>query len=530
MNYLTSRITFLLYLIIPILSVKAQDNYTSGGVLSDLQSNMDIKYYGLHLEVNPSEKYLSGYTEVSMILHKQSDKVELDLVNYYDIGKILLGEKEMEFTHKDNKIFIETASLPAGKVLYFRIYYSGNPPEAPNAPWVGGFTWSQDSTGNHWVGVSCPNEGAKVFFPCKDHPSDRPDSVRLKIKVPEGYFCAANGLLEEQYTQNGITTFNWITHYPISNYNVNITIGDLVPVERTYYSVEGNTFPIVFYVLREKLYKAERHLDLAVDHMSTLEKYYGEYPFTEEKFGLAHTPYLGMEHQTINAYGNKFKYTEIRGAEFDWLMLHEMGHEWWANKVSCEDWSDYWIHEGICSYGDALYILDHFGEEEYQKKMANTRRGISNKKPIIPKRNASTDEVYQGDIYSKGAFMMHSLRFIMGDKKFFNALKGFATREENTYANLATTTEFIEYFSGVHGEDLRPFIEMFLYTNDLINPKIVKTNRGFELSIPNIDYDIPLEVRVNDKIEKYTVGKSSVIITSENSPEPDPNSWYLIKE
>ncbi len=525
-----------LVLFLFLTTASAQKNYTSGGILSENQANMDIKYYGLNLTVNPNEKYLSGYVDIKLLLKNNSDKIELDLVDFYKVSKIEYSGNpsfkvgKISFIQEGDKLYVNSSKFPTQTDFILKIYYSGNPPIATKAPWVGGFTWANDSTGNHWVGVTCPNEGAKVFYPCKDHPSDRPDSVRLNITVPKGYYCAANGVLEEEVEKEKWTTYNWITRYPISNYNVNITIGDLVPVTRDYTSIEGNTFPVTFYVLREKLHKAEKHLDLAVDNLSTLEKFYGEYPFVKEKFGLAHTPYLGMEHQTINAYGNKFKYTTIRGSEFDWLMLHEMGHEWWANKVSCEDWSDYWIHEGICSYGDALYILDHFGKEEYLKKIENTRRGIKNESPIVPKKNASTDEVYQGDIYSKGAFMMHSLRFIMGNDKFYAALKGFAAKEENTYENLATADEFIDYFSEINGASLRPFIEMNLYTNDLIEIKSEKTDVGFQISIPSIDYTLPVEIKVGNEIQKITVGKKPVQVVTEEFPEVDPNGWYLTEK
>jgi len=505
--------------------VFGQENFKSGGLIRPVQANMDVIYYEIFIDVDLEQKYFRGSTSIFFELHKPTNEIEFDLVNQYRvIGVYTSGGKKLKFSHKNHLIKIESKKEIQGRTT-IQIEYEGNPPVAINAPWVGGITWAKDPDGFDWVGVSCPNEGSKIFFPSKDHPSDRADSVAINIRVDDSYFVAANGLLENQISANGKTTFMWKTRYPVSNYNINFTIGKLIPVERTYTTLNGHRMPVVFYVNKPDLDKAQKHLDIAVENLSFHEKYFGEYPFYKEKFGLAHTSYLGMEHQTINAYGNHFKYDTIRGHEWDWLMLHEMAHEWWANKVTLSDWADYWIHEGIASYADALYLDDRFGAEEYHKKIAQMAKGIKNEKPIIPKRNANTDEVYQGDIYSKGAYLMHSLRYMMGDEDFFKALKAYALNPGNTYANFATTDQFISFFSSYTTTELAPYIKMHLTSTDLVNPKV--TNMGndqFEISM-GIPFSIPVDVEIDGVITRMNIDR--IIINSSSEPRIDPLNWYL---
>jgi aminopeptidase N len=323
------------------------------------------------------------------------------------------------------------------------------------------------------------------------------------------------------------TTFHWKTRYPIANYNINFTIGKFHREQKAFTSVSGKQMPIVFYILDEHREKASPHLDMAMKMIRSHENYFGEYPFIEEKFGLVETPYLGMEHQTINAYGNQFRYTELGGEPFDWLLLHELGHEWWGNKVKAADWADYWIQEGICTYADALYHREVAGEEGYHKKMASARKGIRNEKPLIPKRNASTDEVYQGDIYGKGAYLLHSLRFIMGDERFFRALKQFASSEEFTYRNLVSETDFVIHFSSVSGVDLDPFISKMTYTTELPRQIVKEVKRnGFDLSVHGVDW-LPVEVRIGDEIRKMYLTDQPVRVRASEKPVIDPNHWYL---
>jgi aminopeptidase N len=486
---------------------------------------MDIHYYDIFIDVDMEKKFFNATTTAFFELHEPTTEVALHLVNQYKVtGVFTVGGKKLKFSHDDHLIRITSKEQMLG-FTSVQVVYEGQPPVAPNAPWVGGVTWEMDAEGYHWVGVSCPNEGSKVFFPSKDHPSDRADSVAINIRVAEPYYVAANGVLESTSTADGKTTFQWKTRYPVSNYNINFTIGNLVPVTRTFTTSGGHEMPVTFYVNAIDLDKAENHLDIAIENLNFHEKYFGEYPFYKEKFGLAHTSYLGMEHQTINAYGNHFIYDSIRGKKWDWLMLHEMGHEWWANKVTIEDWSDYWIHEGITSYADALYVNDRFGIEAYHTKIAKTGNGIANEKPIIPGRNADTDLVYQGDIYSKGAYLMHTLRFMMGDEAFFKALKAYAMNPGNTYANFATTDQFIEFFSSYTNVRIAPYIQMHLYTTDLMRPVVNKVGENQYEILLGLPFEVPVDVEIDGKMSRLVMYRT--IVTASQPPVVDPLNWYL---
>ena len=250
---------------------------------------------------------------------------------------------------------------------YLEIKYGGKPPTAKRPPWDGGFTWGKSKDGHHWIGVSCPANGAHIWYPCKEHPSDKPNGVDLSITVPEPLMVAANGLLQAVDSQGDKwTTWRWRTEYPISTYNVNFTIGYFEMVEKTGYILD-EPLPLVFYVLPEARDGAVALLNEAENYLNFYARNFGQYPWMEEKFGLVHTPYWGMEHQTINAYGNDYKKTK-RG--YDFLMFHEMGHEWWGNYLSVADWSDFWIHEGFDTYAESdVYrrkIWDRISTEFYR--------------------------------------------------------------------------------------------------------------------------------------------------------------------
>jgi len=503
------------------------EGFTSGGVLHPSQSAYDVDYYELFFDVSPNRQFFTAISKAKISIQSPLDIIRFDLVDAFKVKKTFVDGIESQFSHKEHVLKISTSVDVSDKMLEVEVHYSGHPPVAINPPWDGGFTWASDSSGNPWVGMSSANEGGKVFFPCKDHPSDRPDSAAISITVPKGLMAASNGKLINITHGKTKSTFHWKTRYPIANYNINFTIGKFYREQKTFTSISGQEMPVVFYILEENRDRASTHLDMAMKMISSHETYFGKYPFIDEKFGLVETPYLGMEHQTINAYGNQFRYTELGGEPFDWLLLHELGHEWWGNSVNVSDWADYWIHEGICTYADALYHRNVEGEKGYHKKMASARKGIKNEKPLIPKRNASTDEVYQGDIYGKGAYLLHSLRFIMGDEKFFRALKQFATSEDFTYKNLVSDKDFVKHFSLVSGLELNSFITKMLYSTKLPQ-KIVKevTGNYFELSVQGLSR-LPVEVKIDAEVRRMKLTDDPIRIRASEKPVIDPNHWYL---
>jgi aminopeptidase N len=237
-----------------------------------------------------------------------------------------------------------------------------------------------------------------------------------------------------------------------------------------------------------------------------------------------------MEHQTMNAYGNHFHYTKVGGEDYDGLMHHEFGHEWWGNKVTARDWADYWIHEGICTYGDGLYILAMEGEDAYNKYFQRTGRSIRNEAPIILGKDIDEEAAYQGDIYPKGAFFMHTLRWVMGDSLFFPALKGFVTDPDYTYDHLVTTDDVQAYFSRRAGVDLTPLFNLYLRTTDKLEVHVRKVSPGhYAVRLTHMPMTLPLEVTTSAGNRVLRVGADEVAFDSETQPVVDPRMFYLTK-
>jgi len=517
-------------LAITICSGYAQ-NLKSGGKLDPIQANMDIRHYTISLNVDPSTQSIDGYTETKLNLAEPADQLLFDLTQVLQVKKIWVDGKEQKFEHSDHRILITGNSPFKAGSHKVKIAYGGKPAIAERAPWVGGFQWEKDSRGNDWIAISCQGEGAKIYFPCKDHPSDEPnEGADLFITVPKGLTVAGPGLLKKTTHAKNKSTFHWKTNYTISNYCILFNVGKYKLVTRDYTTVDGNKVPMHFYVLEENEAKAAHHLELLETSCRVLEKYFGEYPWAKEKIGIAETPHLGMEHQTMNAYGNKFRYAKLGGKDFDWLMHHEFGHEWWANKVTNTDWAHMWIQEGICTYGDALIVRDLDGEEAYQKRMQQTARNASNKLPIVQGDEIDSDQTYHGDIYGKGAFFMHTLRFVMGDEIFFPTLKKLATDPQYTYDNTVVTSDVEKLFSSAYGKSLQPLFKLFLYTTDKLEVGVKQTgDDAYVVKLNNLDMAIPLEVQTDSGVQRITVDNKGVTVKSKSLILIDPKVFYLKK-
>jgi aminopeptidase N len=511
----------------------AQDRHT-GGPLSDIQSSFNVHYYDINLRIAMDYRAISGYVDIYIIPETDTlSRLEIDLVEEFRVSYVDISGRLMHFSREGDKLFVDLHRVPEiGESLKVKIYYSGKPPVAARPPWDGGFNWSTAPDGSHWVGVSCQGEGAKMWYPAVDHPSRRPDSASVNITIPAPYVVASNGLLQSVNEEaNGNLTYRWKTRYPIHTYNINISIAKYKQFEKDFALENGSQMPVVFYVLPDYYDRAEELVDMAIDKLGRLRKYYGEYPFHEEKFGIVHTDYLGMEHQTINAYGNDFRYTVIDNESFDWLLLHEMGHEWWGNKITVTDWADFWIHEGITSYTDALYLWDRFGPGPYHSFFESRRRNITNNQPVVPGSDVNSKDVYVGDVYAKGAYFMHSLRFLLGDDVFFDALKAFVTDETRTYEHYTSTDDLRMFFEEWSGTGLEDFFNLYLYTTELPSIQIESAGSGrYSVNIPNITFSIPMDVEAGGEITRYELGPEPVVIRSDSRPVVDPQNWYLKSE
>jgi len=496
-----------------------------GGKLKPEQANMDIRHYTIDLALDIPERRVSGYAIVDMRLKEPASVLLLDLMDSFAVAAVTVNGKAAVSTHDHHELRI-TGNWPAGPAAV-KVVYSGRPMIAKRPPWDDGFTFTKDSTGHPWVAVTAEGTGGKLYFPCKDHPSDEPDEgVDLTIRVPAGLVVAGPGLLVD----NKKGGYHWRTRYPINNYSIVFNVGDYAVVSREYVTVGGHKVPMQFYVLKEHEGRAAHQLDMLAHMAQIKEKYFGEYPWAKEKIGLVETPHLGMEHQTMNAYGNKFRYTTIGGQDFDGLMNHEFGHEWWGNKVTAGDWADYWIHEGIGTFGDALYTLDMAGEAAYEKIFQRDIPRIRNDKPIVLGKDIAEEEAYHPDIYPKGAFFMHTLRYILGDSIFFPALKHLSTDSNTTYANTASTEDVQRLFSTAAGRDLSPLFHLYLYTTDKLEVGVrLQDSTHWQVKLLNIDMPLPMEITTSGETSTRVLDRKGVVVVSDSMPLVDTKSYYLKK-
>ena len=506
---------------------------SSGGKLHPLQAIMDIRHYTIALDIDIANRSFKGSTEVNLNLSEKTNTILLDLIHFYTITQIKVNNKVVAFEQKEDKIFItSTAGFEMGnqKVL---IEYNGIPPVAVKPPWDGGFTWAKDSNGNDWISINIQAEGGKMYFPCKDHPSDEPnEGVDMKITVPKNLVVAGPGLLQSVTTKNNKSTYYWKTNYTISNYCILFNIGKYKVAKDVYTTILGNTVPIEYYVLEVDTAQAKKVIELKKRDTKILEKYFGEYPWVKEKIGVAEVPNSGMEHQTMITFDNKFIYKQVGGQEYSANLFHEYAHEWWANKVTNKDWGHMWIQEGIATYAEALAMLELGGEAAYDEIIAGHRRGSKNAHAVVPAgEGISEKEVYSGgDIYTKGSFFMHSLRYLIGDDVFFPTLKKLATDPQYTYDNFVTTQDVEKLFSKASGKDLKPFFDFYLRTTDILDINVKEIGfQKYQIKINNFFMPMPIEITTNGKTNRMMISKEGITVNSALAPQVDAKGFYLKK-
>ncbi|MBS1681289.1 MAG: M1 family metallopeptidase [Bacteroidetes bacterium] len=509
----------------------AQSNkrWSSGGKLRPVQANMDIRHYTLSLDIDIPNKAIDGYVETDLVLKQENDSLLFDLVNELKVKKITVDKKNVDFTHHNDLIYIvNAAGFTAGKHRV-KIEYSGNPPVAVRPPWIGGFTWTKDKNEKPWVVINCQGEGGKIYFPCKDHPSDEPnEGVDLFVTVPNGLKVAAFGLLQKVTAKGSNTTFHWKTNYTISNYCVVFNIGDYEVVKQTYTTISGRVVPMEFYVLRQDADKANQVLDIRKRDTRILEKYFGEYPWVKEKIGIAQVSNPGMEHQTMITYGDPFNYQRVVGQNYSANLFHEFGHEWWANKVTNKDWAHMWIQEGIDTFAETLCFRELAGERGYDSMMTFFRTRVSNQKPIVQAEELDEASVYSGDIYFKGAVFMGTLRYVLGDEVFFPILKKLATDPKYTYDNFVTTDDVEKLFSMESNKNLKPLFDFYLRTTERLEFMVKQTGENtWKLQVKNLPMTLPIEITTSHGILKLDLTSQSVKIESTGIPVVDPANRYF---
>lgn len=520
------KITLVLFLAL-IAPLAFSQNWDWGGPLDPLQQKFEIQNYRLELEILPESQSIRGSNTVTFSAVESLDTIRLNLIDEYQVEKVLMNGKEVKFSHANDLLDIIPIDCTCDQV---QVFYGGKTPIAQNPPWTGGFTWEKDQLDNHWMGLSSQGEGSQIFMPALDHPSSEPsEGAEMIITVPKPYFVASNGRLIETIEKGDKLTYHWSTSYPINVYNINFTMGVFQEERLDFKSSSGEIIPMHVWVLQENRDKSKALLEVLKISTETQEKYFGAFPFPNDKIAVVETPYLGMEHQTINAYGNNFQFVPIGKVNYDWLLHHELGHEWFGNKVSVGDWADMWIHEGLTAYGDWLFYWEHGGPEAYFAKVKSESKNIFHAKPVVSPLNSTEEQAYHPEIYSKGAMVIHSLRGVLGDEVFFPLIKAFASDERFTYQNRVNTRDFTDFVQVYSGKDLQGFFELYLYSTDLPKLKLNKRGKtGFAISLQNIDFQMPVEVQTSEGIQRLNLGSKAFEVKSSTPPVVDPNGWIMM--
>ena len=353
----------------------------------------------------------------------------------------------------------------------------------------------------------------------------------MYITVPKNLVVGGPGLLQKVTGKKGKQTYHWKTNYTISNYCIVFNIGNYKVVSRNYTTIKGNVVPIQFYVLEEDTAYAKKIIDLKERDSKVLEKYFGEYPWVKEKIGICEVPNSGMEHQTMITFQNKFVYSKIGESDYSANLFHEYAHEWWANKVTNKDWAHLWIQEGIATYAEALVHNELGGQSAYDQIINAHKRSIKGKKPMVGGDELSEDETYTGsDIYTKGSFFMHSLRYVIGDDIFLPTLKKLATDPKYTYDNFVTTDDVEKLFSSESKQDLKPLFDFYTRTTDVLDITIKEA--GFQkylVKVNNYFMPLPFDISTSEGTNKIVIGKDGITVDSKTPPQVDVKGYYLKK-
>jgi aminopeptidase N len=465
----------------------------------------DLTYYYLDIKVEPDHKFISGTTTIGYTVLSPYQVLQVDLQAPLVIESVEQDGKELKFSSEGNAHFIQLKKKQKiGAKEQLKVQYSGHPQEAKRAPWDGGFSWKKDSNGKHFIATSCQGLGASVWWPNKDHMYDEVERMDMRITCPADLVGVGNGRLLKVEDNVSTKTYYWEVKNPINNYGVNVNIGDYVNFGETY---EGENGPldIQYYVLKENEEKAKAQFSQTSMMMRAFEHWFGPYPFYEDSFKIVEVPYLGMEHQSSITYGNGYKNGYMGrdlsgtgwGMLFDYIIIHEAGHEWFANNITYKDIADMWVHEGFTMYSEILYLDYHFGTKAGNEYVQGVRASIQNDRPIIGHYDVNNRG--SGDMYRKGANMLHTLRQLLeDDEKFRSLLRGL----NKEFYHQTVTSKQVEDYMSLHTKiDLTAFFNQYLRTANIPTLELKAGEDSVTYRYTDIvdDFDMPVRVFVDGK-------------------------------
>jgi len=482
---------------------------TLRGSITPERAWWDLNYYHLDISVDPETKTIKGKNTVQYTVLDSNNRLQIDLQPPLILTKAIQDGEDLLIEHDGNAHFIQlTREQTIGDVNSLEVFYEGNPREAVRAPWDGGISWKKDENEKDFIASSCQGLGASVWWPNKDHMYDEVDSMKISVNVPKHLMNISNGrLLSVEEKEDDTTTYHWFVSNPINNYGVNINIGDYVNFSEVYEGEKGD-LDLDYYVLRDNLEKAKEQFKDAPKLMKAFEHWFGPYPFYEDSFKLVEVPYLGMEHQSSVTYGNQYKKGYLGrdlsgsgwGLKFDYIIIHESGHEWFANNITYKDIADMWIHESFTTYSENIFVEYYYGTESGADYVIGTRARIKNEIPIIGTYNVNAEG--SSDMYPKGANMIHTLRqLVKGDERWRQILRGL---NKTFYHQTVTTQEIETYISNESGLDLTAFFNQYL--RDIRIPTLEYSIENNELSYRWINvvenFKMPVEIEIDQEKKK----------------------------
>ena len=527
-------------LIISVFQQIAAQNFTrkdslQGGLRPE-RTSFDVLRYDLNITINPDKKTIVGYNDITFKILENTSRIQLDLFENMQIDSIVMNSEKLNYKRDFNAVFITFPNILASdsKQEIMRFHYSGKPIIAKNAPWDGGFVFKKDSQGKPWVGVAVQGTGASVWYPVKDSQSDEPDfGATIKVAVPNGLMNVSNGrFIGSEDLKNGYTRWDWEVKNPINTYDITVNIADYAHIHDNHKGLD-----LDYYVLRENEEKARKHFEEVKPMMDCFQSKFGTYPFAEDGYKLVETSYLGMEHQSAVAYGNKYKKGYLGddlsgtgiGLLFDYITIHESGHEWFGNSITSKDIADMWIHEGFTQYTEVVFVECQYGYEKAMEYCNGLKRNVGNQTPIIGTYGVNNEG--SGDMYPKGALLLNTLRHIVdNDEKWWTMLLKYS----ETYRHKIIDTEtVIAFFNQETAMNLTPVFNQYLRYPAIpsLELRMKKNKLEFRWITTVTNFSMPIDIKIKDKkiriIPKNDWTKSKLKINKLQDVEILKNNFYV---
>jgi len=491
-------------------SLVAQETFTRkdslhGGLRFE-RTCFDVLRYNLDIMVLPRTKKIKGNNEIIFKVVENTKKIQIDLFENMQIDSIIWNKQKLDYKREFNAVFIDfPIELNKETTQSITFYYQGNPVVARNAPWDGGFVFNKDKNGKDWIGVAVQGTGASLWYPCKDSQSDEPENgASIKVAVPNGLMNVSNGrFIGSEKLENNFTRWDWEVKNPINNYTITLNIGDYVHIHDNHKGLD-----LDYYVLSYNEEKARKHFEEVKPMMDCFQSKFDDYPFKEDGYKLVETPYLGMEHQSAVAYGNKFlkgylgndlSRTGI-GLTFDYITIHESGHEWFGNSITSKDIADMWIHEGFTQYTEIVFVECQLGYEKAMQYAKGLQKNVFNSSPIIG--NYGVNNEGSGDMYPKGALLLNTLRHVINDdQKWWKLILDYST----TFRHKIIDTEtVIAFFNKESGMDLTPIFNQYLRHTSIpkLEYKIENKRLLYKWTTDETNFLMPIDIKINGKSKR----------------------------